>query len=286
MNLERVALFRSADCRGRGLCLFLNAGDPPFEQLARLAALFDSRGVDCLELGVPFPNAATGGAVFDRSARRALKNGADLSATLAFVASVRPTLHHLKIVLLVDWRHTARELPVRQFLDRVKRARCDGLILHGVPPRLRPEYYRQAAAIGQPIVTSCFVNSAPEVVRAAATEASAFVYLMARYGSGPADLARVGPVIAELRRWTDVQVAVGFGIRTREQIRAVWAAGADAAIVGSACVEEVERANRDDAELEQRLANLLEQVLEPGPALIGAANARARPLPPDRIPRS
>ena len=266
MNLERVALFRSAGCRGHGggLCLFLNGGDPPFEQLARLATLFDSRGVDCLELGVPFPNAVTGGAAHDRSVRRALENGADLSTTLAFVASVRPTLHHLKIVLLVDWRHTARALPVHQFLDHVKRAGCDGLILHGVPPRLRPEYYRQAAAIGQPIVTSCFVNSPPEVVRAAATEASAFVYLMARYGSsGPADQARLGPVIAELRQWTDVQVAVGFGIRTREQIRAVWAAGADAAIIGSACVEEVERANGDDAELEQRFTNLLEQDWNP-----------------------
>lgn len=228
-----------------GLALFLNAGDPSFDLLRHLVLLLDDHGVDCLELAVPFPNVVTDGPVIRRSARRAMEGGADLSSTLSFVAEVRPELSHLKIVLMADWRHTVRALPMHGFLDRVERSGCDGLLLHGVPPRARPGYYESARRAGLPIVTTCFVSSSPAIMREAAENASAYLYLVSSFGagegSGAPDPARLAPALDVLRGMTDAPIAVGFGVSTGADVRAVWEAGADAGIVGSACVASLER---------------------------------------------
>jgi tryptophan synthase alpha chain len=242
-----TAAFFDRSRRARpGLALFLNAGDPSFEELRRVVVMLDRAGVDCLELAVPFPNAVTDGAVIRRSAARALSNGADLTSTLAFVKSLRGELSRLKIVLMADWRHTVRALSMGEFLGRVRRAGCDGLLLHGIPPRARPVYYEHAAGLGQPIVTTCYVTSSAEVFADAAAHASAYVYLVSHYGRGEGaarpDGSRLAPAVEALRELSRVPIAVGFGVRTGADARAVWRAGADAAIVGGACVACLEQA--------------------------------------------
>ncbi len=236
-----------------GLVLFLNAGDPSFAEAEELILLFDRLGVDALELAVPFPNVVTDGAVNLRSAKRALARGVDLHATLDFVASIRPKLSRLKLVLLADWRHSVRALALPSFLRAVRQAGCDALLLHGAPPLIRPSYYEQAALVGQPVVTSCYPGSPPSVLEEACAHATAFVYLMAQFGrSGGATRPRFSeltPTIAALRDGGAEQVAVGFGVRTRDDIQAVGEAGADGAVIGSACVACVERAVLGEADL-------------------------------------
>jgi tryptophan synthase alpha chain len=131
------------------------------------------------------------------------------------------------------------------FLDRVEDSGCDGLLLHGVPPRARPGYYASAWQAGLPIVTTCFVSSSPAIMREAAENASAYLYLVSSFGtgegSGAPDPARLAPALDVLRGMTDAPIAVGFGVSTGADVRAVWEAGADAGIVGSACVASLER---------------------------------------------
>jgi len=211
----------------------------------RLVLLLDEHGVDCLELAVPFPNVVTDGPVIRRSARRAIAAGADLDSTLAFVESVRAEVAHMRIVLMADWRHTVRELWMDRFLARVRDAGSDGLLLHGVPPRARPDYYEAARAAGLPIVTTCFVTSSGAAMEEAASNASAYLYLVSHFGRGEGasrpEPGRLAPAIGTLRRLTNAPIAVGFGVRSAADVRAVWGAGADAAIVGSACVARLER---------------------------------------------
>lgn len=240
----RESLFPDRGEGRPGLVLFLNAGDPSFDLLRHLVLLLDDHGVDCLELAVPFPNVVTDGAVIRRSAQRALERGADLAATLSFVEELRPELRHLRIVLMADWRHTVRALRMDDFVDRVHGAGCDGLLLHGVPPRARPGYYESAGRAGLPIVTTCFVNSSPAVMEEAARNASAYLYLVSHFGrggSGSPDPARLAPALAALRPMTEAPIAVGFGVNSGADVHAVWEAGADAGIVGSACVACLER---------------------------------------------
>jgi tryptophan synthase alpha chain len=228
------------------LIVFLNAGDPSFEVLERVVPALDAEGVAWLELAVPFPDSVTDGATIRRSARRALDAGTDLASTLAFVARVRPRLANLKLALLADWRHTVRSLDMDGFLCAVREAGCDGLLLHGVPPRARAPYYERAHAAGVPVVSTCYAGSSPATLAEAARNATAYLYLVSGFGtgegSGPPDARRLAPVIAGLRERTPAPIATGFGVRTAADVRAVAEAGSDAAIVGSACVACLERA--------------------------------------------
>jgi tryptophan synthase alpha chain len=257
-----------------GLVLFLNAGDPSFEVTADLVLLLDEYGVDWLELAVPFPNVVTDGPVIRRSARRAIDAGADLHSTLSFVAAIRPQLSHLRIALMADWRHTVRALPLEQFLAAVKRCGSDGLLLHGVPPRARPGYYASAHALGLPVVATCFVSSSPAIWDEAAANATAYLYLVSRYGRGDSapDPARLAAAVAGLRQRTAAPIAVGFGVETGDDVRGVWAAGADAAIVGSASVARVEHSLLTGGDPVDDMRALLDELLVPGfrPALSGS----------------
>ena len=223
-----------------GLAVFLNAGDPPLDVLRELVLRLDALRVDCLELAVPFPNSPSDGPVIRESADRALADGVDRDLVLAFVKKVRPQLSHLKIALLADWSYSIKDLPVREFVERVHDAGADGLLVHGMPPRLRPAYYETAAMVGQPIVTTCYSSSQPAVIEEAADNGTAYIYLVSAYGKsgtvGPPDHSALAPVLQTLRERTDVPIAVGFGVKTRDDIEALGAVGADAAIVGSACV--------------------------------------------------
>jgi tryptophan synthase alpha chain len=223
-----------------GLAVFLNAGDPPLDVFRELVRLLDDCRVDCLELAVPFPNSPSDGPVIRESADRALADGVDREAVLSFVEQVRPQLAHLKIALLADWRHSVKDLPLPEFLEQVHASGADGLLVHGMPPRLRPAYYEAARSIGQPIVTTCYSSSQPEVIDEAGDNGSAYIYLVSAYGKsgtvGPPDHSALAPVLEQLRARTDVPIAVGFGVKSRADIEGLGAVGADAAIVGSACV--------------------------------------------------
>jgi tryptophan synthase alpha chain len=257
-----------------GLALFLNAGDPPLDVFEELLLLMDDCRVDCLELAVPFPNSPTDGPVIQESAKRALDDGVDLDAVLAFVERVRPRLKHLKIALLADWRHSIRGTPLQEFLERVQASGSDGVLIHGMPPRLRPEYFEAADKTGMPIVTTAYVTSDPPTLHEAAEHGSAYIYLVAAYGRsgtvGPPDHSTLTPVLDVLRERTRVPIAVGFGVKNRSHIEGLGAVGADAAIVGSACVACVAdaRANGRDVvdDFRALLVELGEtpQSIEPG----------------------
>lgn len=229
-----------------GLAVFLNAGDPPLERLADLAAMLDENEVDCLELAVPFPDSVTDGPVVRRSADRALAAGAGLEQTLAAVARIRPELRRLRIALLADWSHTVRGTAPADFAAAVRDAGCDGLLLHGVPPRLRAQHYEAAHRAGLPLVTTCYAVSGPEAVAEAARHATAYLYLVAHYGrsgtSAAPDDARLARVLTTLRGAASAPVAVGFGVRTAGDIAHLAGLGADAAVVGSAGVARIEAA--------------------------------------------
>jgi tryptophan synthase alpha chain len=248
-----------------GLVLFLNAGDPPLDVFRELVLLMDEHKVDCLELAVPFPNSPTDGPVIRESADRALERGVDLDAVLGFVDNIRPELSHLKIALLADWSYSIKGTPLRDFLERVQATGADGLLIHGLPPRLRDEYYEAADASGQPIVTTCYATSDAPVLQDAADHASAYIYLVSAYGRsgtvGPPDHSALVPVLEVLRERSHVPIAVGFGVKDRSHIEGLGAVGADAAIVGSTCVARVAEAQAEGRDVVEDFRELVVELM-------------------------
>jgi tryptophan synthase alpha chain len=252
-----------------GLAVFLNAGDPPLAELPRLTAMLDENEVDCLELAVPFPGSATDGPVVRASADRALAGGVTLRAVLDTVASVRPGLGRLRIALLADWSHTVRGTAPGDFAAAVKAAGCDGLLLHGVPPRVRAAHYEAVHRAGLPLVTTCYAVSGPDAVAEAADHASAYLYLVAHYGrsgtTAALDRDRLGAVITTLRSTASAPVAVGFGVRTGGDLALLDALGADAAVVGSAGVARIAQARAAGRDPVEELRSFVRELRSPGP---------------------
>lgn len=252
-----------------GLALFLNAGDPPLSTLGDIVQMLEELRVDCLELAVPFPDSCTDGPVIRRSAARALRTGADLAAVLGALEAVHPQLTHLRVALLIDWSHTIKPVPMPEAIARLAGCAADALLIHGLPPRLRPGYYRAAREHGVPIITTCYPRSGVAVQAHAAAHASAYLYLVAHYGrSGrrpAAGFGELAPVIGALRAQTRVPIAVGFGVRDHCDVQALAKIGADAAIIGSAGVEQVEHALTQHTDPVQALADFV-QTLRPAPA--------------------
>jgi len=229
-----------------GLAVFLTAGAEPFEALMELAAVLDDRGVDALELGVPFPDSVTDGPVLRRCAARSLARGTGLSEVLAFVTQVRPTVRRLRIVVLADWSHTVRALGMDEFVRRVAAAGADASLVHALPPRCREAYQAATTAAGLPVVSTCYPTSNDTVRDRAAREATAYLYLVAHQGrTGTTVTAHDGDLattITGLRRTTGAPIAVGFGVRSGADVRRVADAGADAAVVGTAAAQALDRA--------------------------------------------
>lgn len=229
-----------------GLAIFLNAGDPPLDVLPDLVHMLDDCRVDCLELAVPFPDSPTDGPVIQRSAQRALQHGIELNNVLEFISGTRPGLKHLKIVLLADWSYTVKSFGLPGFVGRVRDAGSDALLVHGLPPRLRASYYEVAHQLAQPIVTTCYANSTDDVLREAGRHASAYLYLVSRYGRtgtrAATDHSALSTTLSFLRTVTVARIAVGFGVATRAHIETMRTVGTDAVIVGSAGVLRVESA--------------------------------------------
>ncbi|MFI0977454.1 tryptophan synthase subunit alpha [Streptomyces sp. NPDC021093] len=252
-----------------GLALFLNAGDPPLPVLADLLRMLDDCRVDCLELAVPFPDSVTDGEVNRRSAQRALEQGVGLDEVLDLIGGIRPHLRHLRVALLADWSHTVKPRPLPDFVGRVAASGADGLLVHGLPPRLRTGLREAVREAGLPLVTTCYASSTAEVKAEAAAHATAYLYLVAHYGrsgSTPtAEPAQLASTIELLHERTTAPVAVGFGIRSRDDIARVHALGADAAIVGSAGVARVEHALAQQADVVDEFHTFVTTLLPASP---------------------
>ncbi|MBB0242731.1 tryptophan synthase subunit alpha [Streptomyces alkaliphilus] len=266
--------------RPPGLAVFLNAGDPPFDVLDDVADMLDEQEVDVLELAVPFPDSISDGPVIRRSADRALAAGTGLGETLAFVERSRARHRHLRVVVLADWAHTVRPRSMAEVVTAIADSGAAGVLMHGAPPRVRPEFYDRAGTAGLPVVTTCYASSSPAVVAEAAARATSYVYLVAHYGtsgSGPApDAGALRAPIEALRARTEAPIAVGFGVRTAADVARVHAVGADAAVVGSAVVA---RASESFAAGGDVVADLAELVAGLRPGRRPATTVPANPIP-------
>lgn len=243
------------------LTLFINAGDPPLEVLREIIMMLDEERVACLEIAVPFPNSVTDGPVVRESASRALTQGIGLDEVLTFVASLKPLLRGLRIAVLADWSYTLRERRPTEFLSASAEAGVDAFLAHGLPPRLAEEYYSESASVGMPVIGTCYPQSSPETMARAASRSTAFLYLVAQYGrsgKGPSNgYTALSGTVSRLRLLTNAPIAIGFGVRSREDVLAVGMTGADSAIIGSAGVTVVAKAQEEGHDVVQAFKDFI-----------------------------
>jgi len=233
--------FAQLRAEGRpGLVAYLMAGDPDPETSLRLFSGVAAAGADLIEIGMPFSDPMADGPSIQAAGQRALKAGMTLRKTLAMVRELRARDPDTPYVLMgyynPIYRYGAGAFPP----DAVA-AGVDGAIVVDLPPEEDAELAEPARRAGLDLVRLATPTSDEQRLPAIVTRASGFVYYVAIAGitgTRSADAAAVHAAVSRLRRFTDLPVAVGFGIKNPQQAAEVGKA-ADAAAVGTALVDRL-----------------------------------------------
>ncbi len=235
---RRFAELKSA---GRAALIpYLTCGDPDVETFARLLADLPASGADLVEIGMPFSDPMADGPSIQAAGLRALKCGMSLKQTLAIVRAFRAGDAATPIVLM-GYYNPIFIYGVERFLADATSAGVDGLIVVDLPPEHDEELCLPALAAGLDFIRLATPTTDDRRLPAVLKHSSGFVYYVSIAGvtgTKSADARAVAEAVERIRRRSSLPVAVGFGIRTAEQAAAV-ARSADAAVVGSALVDEV-----------------------------------------------
>ncbi|HLJ43396.1 MAG TPA: tryptophan synthase subunit alpha [Candidatus Binataceae bacterium] len=225
-----------------GLVAFISAGDPSLAATESFVLSLADAGADVIELGVPFSDPVADGPAIQRSSERALRAGATLAGVLDLVASIRRK-SDVPLVLF-SYYNPVLQMGVERFASRAAEAGADGVLITDLTPEESGDYRRIVQEHGLDTIFLAAPTSTDERLARIAEVTSGFLYVISRTGvtgareSLPEDLPAL---VRRVRRATALPVAVGFGVSLPGQV-SVLGGLADAAVVGSALVQEIEQA--------------------------------------------
>ena len=257
------ATFASLKSSGRpGLVTYVTAGDPDLPTSREILRAIDRAGADVIEVGVPFSDPIADGPAIQRASERALAAGGHLTATLAMIAELRPSLR--APVVLFTYVNPVLRFGTDAFVSRAAEAGVDGVLLLDLPIE---ESASMRAALDARGINQIFLMSPTTSdlrMREAARLGRGFLYAISRLGvtgarKAVAESAR--PVVERIRKVTAMPVALGFGISRPEHVRDV-CAFADAAVVGSALVEVIAEASSTGGDPAERAGEFVRWLRE------------------------
>ena len=245
----------------KALIIYLMAGDPDLASTERLVLELDRRGVDMVELGVPFSDPIADGPTIQAASQRALKKGASLGAILRLVERIRRKSD--MPIALMTYYNPVFCYGAAGLIDRAARSGVDGIMIPDLPPEEAGDLID--ASLKRDFKTIFFLSptSPAARVKMIARESTGFIYYVSLTGvTGarrrlPREIARD---VGAIKSVTDKPVAVGFGISTPAQAAAI-AKAADGVIVGSAVVSLIEK-NAASGSLIEKVGNFATKMLK------------------------
>jgi tryptophan synthase alpha chain len=234
---DRFARLRSAG--EPGLVAYVTAGDPTLERTAEILVSLAENGADVLEVGVPFSDPLADGPVIQRASERALKSGTSLKGTLKMIRDTRPAIS--APIVLFTYANPILRMGEEAFVAAAADAGVDGVLMLDLPVEEAAPFRARLVGAGLDPIFLLSPTTTEERIRASAVSGSGFLYVISRLGvTGARDriAADAEPLVARIRRATDLPLALGFGISRPEHVAEVcrWA---DAAVVGSALVNVI-----------------------------------------------
>ncbi len=225
-----------------GLVAYLTAGDPTLEATERLVAALAEAGADVVELGVPFSDPLADGPTIQRASERALRSGTTLAGVLGLVRKLRQKTE--VPLVLFSYFNPVLQMGLSTFADEAAAAGADGVLITDLTPEEADEYRHAVASRGLDTIFLAAPTSTDARLVRIADSSTGFLYLISRTGvtgvreALPEDLPAL---VRRARRVTSLPIAVGFGISLPGHV-SILGGLADAAVVGSVLVEEIERA--------------------------------------------
>ena len=231
-----------------GLVAYLTAGDPSLDATLEFVLALAAAGADVIELGVPFSDPLADGPTIQRASERALKSGTTLARVLDLVRRIRKS-SEVPLVLF-SYFNPILQMGLEKFASAARAAGADGVLATDLTPEESEDYRR---ALGAHRLDTIFLGaptSTDERLAKIANCSSGFLYLISRTGVTGAKDALPDDLPALLRRAravSELPLAVGFGISLPSHV-SVLGGLADAAVVGSALVSEIENATKSGAQ--------------------------------------
>jgi tryptophan synthase alpha chain len=230
-----------------GLVIYLTAGDPSLEATRAVAIAAIDAGADVIELGVPFSDPLADGPVIQRAMERAVARGVSLRDVLKLAGEIRAARPAAGLVIFTYLNPVLR-YGLKRFADDAA-ACADGVLVTDLIVEEAGEYLSEMERVGLAPIFLAAPTSPDERLEAIATHSKGFVYAISRVGiTGTQQklTSDAAALVARIRRWSKLPVAVGFGISTSEHVAQV-GQFADAAVVGSAIVELIEKSTAESA---------------------------------------
>jgi tryptophan synthase alpha chain len=232
-----------ADAGELGLIAYITAGDPSLAASEKIVLAAAEAGADVIELGVPFSDPVADGPTIQRASERALGSGTTLAGVIDLVRKLRASTD--VPLMLFSYFNPILQMGVEKFAEAASAAGADGVLATDLTPEDAGDYWKAMHARGLDTIFLAAPTSTDERLAIIGKFSSGFLYLISRTGvtgerdSIPEDL----PGLARrVRRATKLPLAIGFGISSPEHV-SVLGGIADAAVVGSALMAEIEKAS-------------------------------------------
>jgi tryptophan synthase alpha chain len=244
MTNRIAATFTRLNAEGRkALIPFFTAGDPDPAGCVELMHALVRGGADIIEMGVPFSDPMADGPVIQRSSERALAHGVTLRSVLKMLAEFRKTDSATPVVVF-GYANPIEAMGVAAFARAAREAGADGALVVDYPPEEAATLVQTLDAAGLDTIFLLSPTTTDDRLREVAKLGRGYLYYVSLKGvTGAANIDpdAVAQRLAHIRAFTDLPVGVGFGIRDGETARLV-AAVADAVVIGSRLVQELESA--------------------------------------------
>jgi len=240
----------------KGFIPYITAGDPDLSTTEELLVTLAQSGATLIELGVPFSDPMADGPVIQRASERALKHDFGLQQILDTAARARQRID-LPIILF-SYYNPLLQFGLQRLAAAARDAGIDGILVTDLTPEESGEFEGALRDAGLDMIFLVAPTSTDERLKLVAKHASGFIYAVSRAGvTGTRESvsAEAEKLVQRMKQFSSLPIAVGFGISNAEQVADVQRY-ADAAVVGSAIVAEMERL-ADAPDLPRQIGNFL-----------------------------
>jgi len=224
----------------KGLITFITGGDPDLETAQNILNGLPAAGADIIELGMPFSDPMADGPAIQRANIRALDNGTTLDDVLEMVKSFRVTDTKTPLVLM-GYYNPIHNYGTERFVEKANEYGADGLIVVDLPPEEDLELRDPASRAGMNVIRLLAPTTDADRITKVLDGSSGFLYYVSIAGvtgTASANMDHLVPHLEMVRQKTDLPIAIGFGIKTPEEVKNMAKYG-DAIVVGSAIVDNI-----------------------------------------------
>lgn len=239
-RISRAFARLNSKCR-KGFIPFITAGDPDLDTTRALLVELAAAGATVIELGVPFTDPMADGPVIQRASERALRHCFGIEAILETVAAAQPDMGGVPVVLF-SYFNPLLQFGLERLSQSAMRSGVDGVLVTDLSPEEANDFTPLLRHGGLETIFLVAPTSSNERLVMVSKKSSGFIYAVSRAGVTGAHAsvsAEADTLVKRMRQFTDLPIAVGFGISTPAQVADIWQY-ADAAVVGSAIVTRVE----------------------------------------------